>query len=217
VRNDVVLDFDSGRGEDQESPLANLVGKSYELEMSPRGRVLALIDVEPLRQAMEGASPAHDTARKLLSREQILERHEVTALSARENATAYPGQDWSTVKTFSFGMMGAKSFEKIYTLTEVREEDGALAVVEMRAIPSAAMAEEVHKSQAVNPFSKMFDNTESYEGRLELELDTGTIRRCVEEMRTEWVVADPEAVNGAAEPSALRMAASQLYRLEKVE
>ena len=113
-------------------------------------------------------------------------------------------------------MMGTKSLERVYTLKEV-QQDGSLAVVEMKAIPSAVMAEEMHKSQAVNPFSKMFDNTESYEGRLELELETGTIREYVEELRTEWIVADPEAVTGDAEPTALRMAALQLYRLEAVE
>jgi len=217
VRDSAVLDFDSTRANDPNNPLANLVGGGYKLEISARGKVLALIDVEPLRQAVQGTSAAHDTARRLLSREQILARHQVVALSALDGAAVRPGQDWSSVKTFSFGMMGAKSFEKVYTLKEVQRDAGSLAVIEMKAIPSAAMAEEMHKSQAVNPFSQMFDNTESYEGRLELELDTGTIRRYVEEMRTEWVVADPEAVSGGAQPSALRMGATQLYRLENVE
>jgi len=217
MRDNVVLDFDSARDEDRRSPLATLVGKSYKLEMSARGEILALIDVEPLRQALQGPLPAHDTAQKLLSRGQILQRHEVVAISALSEKTVRPGQDWSSVKAFSFGMMGTKSYERIYTLKEVQPDEGPLAVVEMKAIPSAALAEEMHKQQAVNPFAGMFDNTESYEGRFELELDTGAIRRYVEEMHTEWVVADPAAVSGEAEPSALRMAAMQLYHLESVE
>lgn len=216
-RDDVVLDFDSTRDEDRDNPLAKLVGESYKLEMSARGEILALIDVEPLRQAVQGLLPAHDTAQKLLSRGQILQRHEVVALSASKERIVRPGRNWSSVKAFSFGMMGAQSYERIYTLKEVQDDEAPLAVIEMKAIPSAALAEEMHKQQVVNPFAGMFDNTGSYEGRLELELGTGTIRRYVEEMRTEWVVADPEAATGAAKPSALRMSAMQLYRLESVE
>jgi len=217
MRDEVILDFDSAREEDRDNPLAKLVGKGYKLEMSARGEILALIDVEPLRKALEGPLPGHDTAQKLLSRGRILQRHEVVALSASKEKIVRPGQDWSSVKAFSFGMMGAQSYERIYTLKEVKADEGPLAVIEMKAIPSAALAEEMHKQQVVNPFAGMFDNTASYEGRLELELATGTIRRYAEEMRTEWVVADPQAVAGEARPSALRMSAMQLYRLESVE
>jgi hypothetical protein len=216
-RNQVVFDFDSTRPENPDGSLASLIGRSYKLEMSARGAVLAVVDIEPLRQAVREGSDDPNTALKLLVTGSIRERHEIPALLALKDARVRPGQSWSRVKAFSFGRMGAKSYERVYTLQEVQPGDGGVAVVEMKAIPSAAMAEEIHKQQTANPLSAMFDNTESYEGRLELKLGTATIRQCVEEMRTEWVVADPAAIEGDIEPAALRMTALQLHRIELVE
>ena len=87
----------------------------------------------------------------------------------------------------------------------------------MKAIPSAAMAEELHKRQTAGPLAGLFDNTEKYEGRLDFDLDGGRIREYVEEMRTEWVVADPAVMqDAAAPPRGLKMGARRLHRLELV-
>ena len=215
VVNKTVLDFDSARQEDSGSPLAALVGKSYRVKMSPQGQVLEISNVEPLRQAVQGGLPAHRVAQRLLSDDEIRSRHEITALSALKEGSTRPGQNWSSIRTFSFDDLGAKTYERIYTLKQVPTEKGGPAVVEMRAIPSAARAEEMHKGQAVNPFAKMSDNSDRYEGRLVLDLDSGQVREYSEQMQNEWIIADPAAVQ-TGRPTAIKMAAKRLQRLELV-
>ncbi len=217
VQNNVVLDFDSAKNEDPNHPLAKLIGKSYRLEISPRGQVLTLVDVEPVRRAVPGGSPASGTTLKLLSDEEIRDRHEIPPLFALQENPVRPGRNWSDLKTFSFGMMGAKSYERVYTLKEVRQEEGRSAVVEMKAIPSSALAEEVHKQQTASPLSSLFDNIESYDGRLVLDLGNGQVREYVEQMRTEWVIADPAGAQDGSRPAALKMTARRLHRLERVQ
>jgi len=214
--NKVVLDFDSGKPTEPDSPLAALVGKSYRVKMSPQGQVLEISNVEPVRQAVQGVLPQHRVAARLLSDDEIRTRHEIATLSALKDRQVRPGQTWSSIKTFSFDDLGAKTYERVYTLRPAQHDKGRVAVVEMKAIPSAALAEELHKRQTVNPFASMSDNTDSYEGRLVLDLDRGQVREYVEQMQNEWVIADPSAVQ-AGRPAAIKMAARRLHRLEQVE
>jgi len=213
--NKVVLDFDSARPADSDNPLAALVGKSYRVKMSSQGQVLEISNVEPVRQALQGNLPGHRVAARLLSDEEIRNRHEIVALSALKDRQVHPGQTWSSIRTFSFDDLGAKTYERVYTLKQVQQDKGQVAVVEMKAIPSAALAEELHKRQTTNPFVSMSDNTDSYEGRLVLDLDRGQVREYVEQMQNEWVIADPVAVQ-AGRPAAITMAARRLHRLEQV-
>ncbi len=213
--NKVVLDFDSARPADPDNPLMTLVGKSYRVKISSQGQVLEISNVEPARQAVQGVLPPHRVAARLLSDDEIRNRHEIAALSALKDHQVRPGQTWSSIKTFSFDDLGAKTYERVYTLEQIQHDKGSVAVVEMKAIPSAARAEELHKRQPVNPFANMSDNTDSYEGRLVLDLDRGQVREYVEQMQNEWIIADPTAVQGGR-PTAIKMAARRLYRLERV-
>jgi hypothetical protein len=234
--NKVVLDFDSARPADSDNPLAALVGKSYRVKMSVQGQVLEISNVEPVRQAVQGVLPQHRVAARLLADDEIRNRHEIAALSALKDRQVRPGQSWSSIRTFSFDDLGAKTYERVYTLKPVVSSQlsvpgsplstaggqppagnsgGRQAVVEMKAIPSAAQAQELHKRQTVNPFAGLSDNTDSYEGRLVLDLDRGQVGEYVEQMQNEWVIADPTAVQ-AGQPAAIKMAARRLHRLERV-
>ncbi|MCL5282359.1 MAG: DUF6263 family protein [Planctomycetes bacterium] len=214
--NKVVLDFDSARPTDSENPLAALVGKSYRVKMSPQGQVLEISNVEPARKALQGILPGHRVAAKLLADEEIRNRHEIVALSALKDRQVRPGQTWSSIKTFSFDDLGAKTYERVYTLKQVQQNKDRQAIVEMKAIPSAAQAEQWRKQQTVNPFAGLSDNTDNYEGRLVLDLDRGQVREYVEEMQNEWVIADPGSMQ-AGQPTAIKMAARRLHRLERME
>ena len=224
------------------------------MKMSPQGQLLEISNVEPARQAVQGVLPQHRVAARLLSDDEIRNRHEIAALSALKDRQVRPGQSWSSIKTFSFDDLGAKTYERVYTLKQAGRVDRApkrdnsrlgtrlappepvgsevggasptlqpptanaedrVAIVEMKAIPSAAQAEQWQKQQAVNPFAGMSDNTDSYEGRLVLDLDHGRVREYVEQMQNEWVIADPTAVQ-AGQPAAIKMAARRLHRLEQV-
>ncbi len=215
VQSRPAFEFDSDKPDDQANPLAALVGKSYRLEMSAKGQVVTLLDMEPVRQAVKAGSPAYGVAVKLMSDEMLRDQHEIPPLIALKSSQARFGQSWSDLKSFSFGTMGDKSFERVYTL---QKGDGRTAIVEMKAILSAAMAEELHKRQATVLPSGLFDNTQKYEGRLVLDVGGGRVCEYAEEMQAEWVVADPAAMQDSdAKPRALKMGAKRLHRLERVE
>jgi hypothetical protein len=215
VHNKVSLDFDSTRPADQENPLARLVGQSYQIKLSRRGDVLAIVEATEARSAVPASSAAFAMAQRLLSEDGIRERHTIPALAALSEGQVRPGQSWADTKSFSFSWMGSKSFERLYSLREVSEGDGGrLAVVEMKAIPAAGQAQ---GPQAMGPFAGAFDNTSNYDGRFIFELENGRVREYSEQMRTEWLVPDPEAIRGKADPAAVKMAASWLRRIELVK
>ncbi len=212
-RDNVVLDFDSTRSGEQNASLAVLVGKSYTVRISPKGRVLAVGDLEPLQQAVMAVPGGRNAAMKLIAEDEIRERHTVVPLAILKEDAVRPGQSWSDVKMFSFGDMGPKSFERVYTLKQVRQEGGPVAVVEMQAIPPATGAD---ASGQPNMGPMMWDSASEYAGRLELDLDSGGVREYGEEMRTEWAIADPGTMRDSGGLAALRMAVTWLHRVELV-
>ena len=217
VKDNVVMDFDSSREKDANSPLCKLVGQSYTIEISPDGQVLRVIDAKEAQAAVEGGSAASKTASVLLSADVIKERHTIPGLPAADKNQLRTGDNWSSVKAFSFDMMGSKSYEKVYTLKEIKEANNRrVAVAEMKAIPSSAMAEELHKEQTTGVFTKMFDNTEAYSGNLVLDLTAGKVQEYFEKLQTEWVMVDPKPEPNK-EPAALKMAATRLYSIEKID
>lgn len=217
VRDDVVLDFDSSREKDKDNLLAKLIGQSYTIQISPAGQVLQVVDANQVRAAVEGSSSAHQTASALFSAEAIKQRHTIPALPPGEKNRLSPGESWSSTATFPFDMMGSKSYEKIYTLKEIKDaDDRQFAVADMNAVPSSEMAQELHKEQTTNPLEKMFDTNETYSGQLKLDLTAGKVEKCLEELRIEWVIVDPQAKDDK-EPAALRMSAMRLYSIEKID
>lgn len=149
----------------------------------------------------------------------IKQRHGILALPVTDKNQLHTGDNWSSVKTFNFGLMGSKSYEKIYTVKKIKDQDKRkVAIVEMNAIPSSEMAEQLHKEQVPAIFSKMFDNIETYTGRLELDLTAGKVEKYVEKLQSEWLAVDPLAgQKDDKEPAAVRMSSTRFYSLEKID
>ncbi len=219
VRGKVVQEYDSSKGQDQDGPLAKLIGQSYKIKMAPNGTVSALVDMTSARQAVKGDLPENHTALRLLADRAVTERHEVTALTSLDTEEVNLQDQWSDIKRFSFGMMGLKVYERSYTLQEIDSGDEApMAVVQMEGIPSSAMAEQMAQPQPTNPFAGMADSTGSYEGRLDLNLDTGQVEECTEQLEAQWLVIDPTAAqSNDVTPAVLKMFATQLYKLERLD
>lgn len=219
IRDNPALDFDSSRAKDRNSPLAKLIGQSYTIEITPAGRVSKIIDVSQAQAVVKGSSPANKTALALLSPDAIKERHTIPAMPAADKNRLRTGDNWSGIKTFSFGLMGSKSYERIYTLKEVKDTgDRQVAIVEMKAVPTIEMAEQLHKEQAIGDFSKMFGNTETYTGELKLDLTAGKVEKCLERLQSEWIAVEPSAgQKDDEEPAVLKMTATRLYHLEKTD
>ncbi|MHC4575144.1 MAG: hypothetical protein ACYS76_13595 [Planctomycetota bacterium] len=219
VKDKPVLDFDSSRQRDRNSPLAKLVGQSYTIKITPTGQVAEVVDAKDIQAAVRSGTLAGSRAAALVEAEAIRERHTIAALPPADKGRLSPGGSWSDVRTYSFGLMGAKSYERVYTLKEVKRADGrSMAFVEMNAIPTTETAEELHKEQPTSDFSKMFDSRETYTGQLSLDLTAGRVETFSETLRSEWVIVDPAAGQTRdKEPDTLKMAATRLHRLEKIE
>ena len=218
IRDNTVLDFDSSREKDKNSPMANLIGQSYTIKIAPTGKVTEVIDVKQAQAAFKGSSSADKAALTLLRPNVIKERHGTLVLPDADKNQLRTGGKWSSIKTFSFGMMGSKSYEKIYTLKEIKDTNGRrIIIVEMNAIPTSDTAEQLDK-EGISGLSKMFDNIETYTGRLKLDLTTGKIEKYLEKLQSEWIAVDPLAgQKDDKEPAALKMTAIRLYRLEKID
>jgi hypothetical protein len=217
VKNDITMDFDSTGGKDQESPLSKLIGQSYTIEMTASGEVSKLIDANDARVAVKGDSSANKIAANMLSLEAITQRHTIPALPAVDKNQIRTGENWSSIKSFSFTMMGSKAYEKIYTLKEIKDVDNRrIAIARMEAVPSAEYARELHKEQSASFFANMSDNTETYTGRLKLDLTNGKVEECRENLTTEWLIVDPNPKENK-QPAALKMTAVRSYSIEKID
>jgi hypothetical protein len=219
VKDNINTDFDSSGGKDQNSPLYKLIGQSYTIELTPAGQVSKIIDYSQAQSAVSGISSASQVASMLLKPEAIKLRHTIPALPAADKNQSRPGDKWNNVKPFTFGMMGSKSYERIYTLKEIEDVNNhRIALVEMNAIPSAETAPEPNQGQAMGFLSKMFDNTEKYTGGLKLDLNTGKVKEYSEKLQSEWVAVDPEAGQKPdSKPAMLRMTATHFYHIEKID
>ena len=217
VKDEITMDFDSSRQQDRQNPLSKLIGKSYTIELTPSGQVSKLIDANDARAAVGGNSSADKTAASLLSLGAISQRHTIPALPASDKNQLLTGENWSSIKSFSFDMMGSKAYEKIYTLEEIKDVDNhRIAIARMQAVPSAEYAREMHKEQSASFFANMSDNTETYTGELKLDLTDGKVEECHEKLATEWVIVDPNPKENE-QPAALKMAAVRFYSIEKID
>jgi hypothetical protein len=217
IKNDVVTDFDSSSDIDKDNPLSRLVGQSYTIEMTASGQVSKLIDANDALAAVGSVSAADKTAASLLSLKSIMERHTIPILPDADKNQLRTGEKWSSIESFSFDMMGSKSYEKIYTLEEIKNVDNRrIAIARMQAVPSAEHAKELHKEQSAAFFANFSDNTETYTGELKLDLTNGKIEECREKLTTEWVIVDPNPKD-SEQPAALKMAAVRSYSIEKVD
>jgi hypothetical protein len=219
VRDNPVLDFDSSREKDKDNPMAKLIGQSYTIEITPAGQLSKIIDANQAQTAVGGSTSADKTAAALVSKEVIRDRHSIPAMPPPDKSQLQAGDNWNSVKTFSFGLMGSKSYERIYTLKEIKETDNhKIATVEMKAVPTTEGADQLHKEQAIGDFSKMFENTETYTGELMLNMTAGKVEKCLEKLESEWIAIDPSAAQTEEkEPAVLKMIAIRLYNLEKMD
>jgi hypothetical protein len=217
IKNDITMDFDSSRQQDRQNPLYKLIGQSYTIEMTTSGEVTKIIDANDARAAVKGTSAADKTAANFLSDEAITERHTIPALPPADKSQLSTGGNWSSIKSFSFTMMGAKTYEKIYTLNEIKAVDNhRIAIAQMEAVPSAEKAKEQYEEQSASFFANMSDNTETYRGELKLDLTKGKVEEYSEELITEWLIVDPNPKEGEP-PAALKMGAVRSYSIEKID
>ena len=212
------IDFDSSRAKDKSDPLAELVGQSYKIKIRPDGRVQVL-HAEAARDVVR-AGFADEVAQRLFSDDEIQKRHMVSALIDAGDGAAKKGDIWSTLVASPQGMLQSKSYEKQYTLQEVKNQNGQeIAVITMEAVPSSKRVPNTPSdSKGMGVFTKMFEDTDTYNGRLVLNLSTGQIIRCRESLKAEWVAAQsPEEQTSDKGPDVLTIGFTHLYSIEMID
>jgi hypothetical protein len=219
IKDDLILDFDSSRAEDTNHLLAKLIGQSYTIAIAPTGEVTRVIDVKQAQMAARRGSSVPKRALALLKPTTIKERHGLMRLPLADKNKLRRGDSWSNVKTFSFGLMGSKSYEKIHTLKKVKDQDNhRIAIVEMSAIPAAETAGQLQQQQAAGGFPEGFDSTDTYTSQLKFDLTTGRVEKYLEKLQSEWIIALPSAEEGDdKEPVILTMGVTRFYDLERID
>jgi hypothetical protein len=216
-----ILGFDSADEKDRNNSLAKLIGQSYTIEIAPDGQVKKVSDTKQALAAVSGSELANKVALRLLTPETIEKIHETLVLPQAGKEQLRQGQSWSNIKTFNYRALGTSSYERIYTVKEIkRQGDRQIAVVQMNAVPSSADVNSLREKQGARTVSEIFgaDTTQTYAGRLEMDLSSGKIQKYSEKLQSQWLIVDPEAEQkGDKEPSAVKMGVVRAYSLERVD
>jgi len=201
-----------------DSGMAKLIGQSYRLKIAPDGNVAAIMNAEPARYAVIGDNQEAKVAQSLLSDEAIKARHSIPL--PKDRAELKKGKSWSVLKGSPAGMLVPKSYEKIYTLDEIKKDDGKeIAIVKMEARPSSAKAADLQGESAkgMGFFEKMFDSKETYKGELMMDAGNGSVINYHETLKSEWVATEPsEEVKSDKGPDVLTMGFTYKYSIEKL-
>ncbi len=212
------VDFDSSRHSDANNPIMKLIGQTYMIEFSPWNNISAVDNLPPAMMTIKDGTPSGDAGQSILYPESIMARHGAMQLPEPGHEMLKPGQKWSRIKTFSFGKMGLKSYEKMYTLKEVRDADGrSIAVIDMNTIPSSEVEPKYRGQQAGTDVPKTFDSQDSYTGGGEFDLKMGRIENYHEDLEIHWTVALPGKQGDSGEPVVLNMSASRVYSIQRVK
>jgi len=218
-RNRTIMNFDSSKVHNPRHPLAQLIGQSYVIEIAPTGEVLKVVDTKKAQAAVTSKSTFAKTALALLKADAIKRRHGTLILPDTDKNKLVTGDSWSSITVISFDMMGSKAYERIFNLKEIKDTDsGRMAIVKLSAIPAAEMPEQAGEKPMPGPLLNMFDNTETYTGRLDLDLTTGKVEKYSERLRSEWVAINLLTERNAdEEPAVLTMGAIRFYSLERID
>ena len=209
-----VVDYDSTQNSVSNTALAGLVGQRYVIHMTVSGHVLTRIDADTARVALDKNAAQYQLALKLLTDRAIQRRHAIKSFPENSPASLAPGLSWSAPQTFSFSMMGKRTFTKNYTFKGVESQgDARFARVDMTAVPSVTPPQQDDKSGAL---MQMFDNTHQYTGHMDLDVNRGRVRSQAENMEINWAYLDASSVDRAEqeEPKSVHMTALENIRLE---
>lgn len=217
VKGSTVIDFNSSRQSDSASPLSKLIGQGYTIEITPAGLVSKVTDTADAIAAAGTGSSAARAASDLLSPAVVTRRHSICELPKPGSNQLKVGQSWTNTKGFSFGLMGSKSYEKIYTLKDVKDVGGhRIATAEMKTIPAQGGAEQLRDERSISMLAKMFDTTDAYSGVLELDLNSGSVVKYSDELRSQWVAVEPPEEQKGGQPAVIRMNSVRLHAVDKV-
>ncbi len=216
-KGQTTVDFDSTRNSDFNNPLIKLIGRTYMIEFNPRNIVTFVDELPPVMDMMKGGTASDKIGIDIILPDSIIERHGTMQLPKQGHEMLKPGGKWSSIKTFIFGKMGLKSYEKIYTLKELRNDGREIAVIDMNAIPTSEVEPKYAGRKAEEGTSQRFDSKESYTGAGEFDVKAGRIENYHENLQATWTVVLPAKQGDTSEPVVLNMSAERGYNIERIK
>jgi hypothetical protein len=212
------LEFDSDK--DKGKPLAKLVGQTYTIKVSPSGQVLDVLNIDEARKTVRGGKESR-VATHLLRDDTIKQLHSVLALPDDSKSRLSVGKTWSRIAGSPAGMLMPKSYEKVYAVKNISTVAGkTIATIEMEALPTSEQAEDTSDAQAgsLGFFSKMFESTDDYTGRLVVALDTGQVLKYHETLISVNTAADfPKGQKADKGPDVLTLTFTRRHSIEAVD
>ena len=211
IYNDkVLIDFDSTRVDDQGKQLANLIGQSYKIKASDTAKIVSVLDATQIRTAVKGDTINAKTTIDILSNNAIQKRHGTIIMPDITKRLA-KGDSWKSIQTYDFGLMGQKSFQKIYRIKSMKNNQ---AKIQITATPSSI--DEDGKPQAVSSLANMFDSIINLSGDCVFDTSNNTLIKATEKLDAKWMVVEPNPDLGN-EPSVLTMTAEKEYKIERID
>jgi len=213
-----VIDFDSEREADKKNALSKLIGQSYKIKIAKNGKV-SILDASAIRKVVKKGS-AMKNARTILSGDQIIKRHQVLALVDSAQGPVKVGDSWTSLASSPVGALKAKTFEKTYQVEQIKSEKGQqIAIISMNAIPSSKRLGDMPEDEpVVGVMAAMFDEQDSFTGRLIINLTNGQILEYNESLDTVWFAAEsPEDQKSDKGPDRLTIGFTHVYSIEKID
>ena len=219
---DLLIDFDSAKPADANQPLARLIGRGYQAELTPHGQIIRIMGVGNARMAVaaDQGTAQGKAAAGLLSDQSIRDRHSVAALMTSGAGPYRSGQSWRQVRTVSFDNLGSKSFEKVYTFRGLERAQGrSVAVIDLEGVLSSKGAAQAYQSEdQARALTERFDTSFTYTGQCRLDLGAGQVEEANEVLQVQWIALDPRAKvdNTQGEPNSIVMTSTQGFHLQRV-
>ncbi len=217
-KKDTSVDFDSSKSSDVNNPLMKLIGKTYKVEYNPSNNISAVDELPPINVMFKEGTPSDQAGMNMMYPESLIERHGAFGLPPQGREMVKPNDKWSKIKTFAFGKMGIKSYEKVYTLKAIEDKNGRqIAVIDMNAIPSSEVEPRYASQKAQLDVPKMFDSKDSFSGSGDFDVKAGRIENYTENFHAEWFVALPSKQAESSEPVVLNMSSEYFYNIQRVK
>jgi hypothetical protein len=213
-KNEPTFTFNSQDEKDKTAPLAKLLGQSYTIELTPTGQVTVL----DAKAALSSVPSSYEKklVKSILNDKAIAQRHQVPALP-QEKASGFSVEStWNQIVPSPPGLLAPKSYEKIYTLSDI---DNDIVTIQMVANESGEPVKDGGGQAAggMGMFAKMFDNEDDYTGTLKLNIATGKVLLSQETLVSSYLAEEiPKDADPAKGPDVLTMRFTNRVQLEKL-
>lgn len=210
-KNEMRYEFDSRDEKFKTDTLNSLIGQSYTMTLMANGKA-AVKDAAAIRAVAVTGEGQRIAQRLFAADESILERHRV-ALPEKGGESA-----WSVVLPSPPGMLAPKTFEKVYTLSDVKAENGKkVAVVSMKAKESMASVPGAESASSMGIMAKMFENDNDYTGAIEVDMTAGRLLDYHESLISTYIAQEQQKNAPDKGPDTLMMRLTNSFQTRLIQ